>query len=97
MALPKVPSFREILQRLTGVYVYLDILPNDRIGGVIQSIDRQGKVTLRLDGDITTHVCFIQSATIPNQDEDRCNESPLSAALHGAGTAEKGGTSDEYP
>ncbi|MCB0289231.1 MAG: hypothetical protein KDH97_03135 [Calditrichaeota bacterium] len=96
MALPKVPSFREILQRLTGVYVYLDILPNDRIGGVIQSIDRQGKVTLRLDGDITTHVCFIQSVTVPNRDEERCTESPLSAALRGTGTAAKGGTNDEH-
>lgn len=97
MASLKTPSFREILQCLSGAYVYLDILPNDRISGVFQSIDRKGKVTLRLDGDITTHVCFIQSVTIPNQDEDRCNESPLSTVLHGARTAAKGGTSDGHP
>ena len=97
MAAPKALSFREILQCLTGVYIYLDILPNDRISGVFKLIDQQGKVTLRQDGDITTHVCFIQSVTIPNQDEELCKESPLSAALRGAGTAEKGGTNDEHP
>ncbi len=74
-------SFKETLRRLIGVYVIIYFInkPNDEIGGVIKSIDDDGKVVFGLDDEFNTHITFIDHIVIPN--EDKAEESPLSKAL----------------
>ena len=77
-------SFTEILKRLLGVYVILHIMPNDCIGGIIKSVEDNGKVKFGMNWDMTTNTKFIQRVVIPNEDDDRCTESPLSIAFRRA-------------
>jgi hypothetical protein len=65
------------LQRLKGVYVILNILPNDKVGGIIKSVEDDGKVIFGMKSDMTTNTKFIRRVIIPNEDDDAYVESPL--------------------
>lgn len=73
-------TFEETLKRLIGVYVIIRFInPHDELGGILKAVDDEGKVTFEMDGDMSTHITFIDHVVIPN--EDKARESPLAHAL----------------
>lgn len=81
MSINESVSFKETLKRLKGVYVILNILPNDRVGGIIKAVEENGKVTFGMNWDMTTNTKFIKSAVIQNEDDDTAKESPLTMTI----------------
>lgn len=75
--------FKEILRRLIGVYVILQFFnKHDEIGGILTAVTDDGKITLRLQDEIYTHIDFIEYVIIPHQEGNAERASPLTRALN---------------
>ena len=65
------------------MYIILQFFnKHDEIGGVLTAVADDGKITLRLQDEIYTHIDFIEYVIIPHQEGNAERASPLTRALN---------------